>query len=98
MASLSLPAPDRWYAAAELAGLPEMPGTVRQGTNLVYARIHQLGGTIRPKTAKALAVPVGDGIRLVQQVTIPARPYLGLSAEDRTEAGEIIADWITGAL
>ncbi|WP_299440171.1 phage virion morphogenesis protein [uncultured Rhodospira sp.] len=74
------------------------PTSVRQGTNLVYARIHQLGGTIRAKTAKALMFKIGGRMVQVQQVSIPARPYLGLSAEDRAEAGEIIADWITGAL
>ncbi|NMC35298.1 MAG: HK97 gp10 family phage protein [Veillonellaceae bacterium] len=30
------------------------------GTNVVYAAIHEFGGTIRPKRAKALAIPVGD--------------------------------------
>lgn len=32
--------------------------TVEIGTNLEYARIHQYGGTITPKRAKALTVPV----------------------------------------
>ena len=30
------------------------------GSNLVYARIHQLGGTIRPRRAKALHFRLGD--------------------------------------
>ncbi|KAA5603221.1 phage virion morphogenesis protein [Roseospira marina] len=74
------------------------PTSVRQGTNLIYARPHQLGALIKPKAAKALTFRIGGRTVQVQQVTIPARPYLGLSAEDRTEAGEIIADWVTGAL
>ena len=41
--------------------------SLRMGSNLVYARIHQLGG----KAGRS------------RSVTIPARPYLGFSAEDR---------------
>jgi phage virion morphogenesis protein len=51
------------------------------GSMMVYARIHQLGGTIKPKGGrKALNVP-GRGFR--RSVTIPARPYLGVSVADR---------------
>jgi phage gpG-like protein len=50
--------------------------------DVVYALIHELGGTIVPKTAKALAIPQTDGsVRLVQSVTIPARPYLRPAAD-----------------
>lgn len=38
-----------------------------------YAAIHQFGGTIRPRRAKALRV----GNRFFGAVKIPARPYLG---------------------
>lgn len=38
-----------------------------------YAAIHQFGGTIRPRRAKALRV----GNRFFGSVKIPARPYLG---------------------
>jgi hypothetical protein len=42
-----------------------------------YALIHELGGTIVPKQAKALAIPQADGsVRFVASVTIPPRPYL----------------------
>ena len=45
--------------------------------DVVYALIHELGGTITPKTAKALKIPMPDGtFRFVKSVTIPARPYL----------------------
>ncbi|MFZ5747899.1 MAG: phage morphogenesis protein [Pseudomonadota bacterium] len=47
-----------------------------------YARIHELGGTITPKTAKALAIPLPDGgVAFAASVTIPARPYLRPSAD-----------------
>jgi phage virion morphogenesis protein len=47
------------------------------GATMEYAAIHQFGGEIKPKSAKALFVP---GFGFVKKVTIPARPYLGLSS------------------
>lgn len=47
-----------------------------------YALIHELGGTITAKTAKALAIPQEDGsVRFAKSVTIPARPYLRPAAD-----------------
>lgn len=47
------------------------------GSNVVYARIHELGGVITPKKAKALKFYIpGVGWRTSQKVTIPSRPYL----------------------
>lgn len=46
--------------------------TVQVGTNVVYAAIHQLGGTIKPKKGKALKF----GSTIVSKVTMPARPFL----------------------
>lgn len=54
--------------------------SVRVGSNLVYARIHEFGGVIRPKKAKLLAFTVGKGSSakkiFTRKVTMPARPYL----------------------
>jgi len=58
---------------------------VEVGTNAIYAAIHQLGGIIRPKTAQALRFFIGDREIFVQQVKIPARPFLGLDDEDAYE-------------
>ena len=49
--------------------------SVEIGSNLVYARTHQLG-------------------RKVGRGRIPARPYLGLSAENRDEISEAIDSWL----
>jgi hypothetical protein len=47
-----------------------------------YALIHELGGTIVPVKARALAIPQPDGsVRLVKSVTIPPRPYLRPAAD-----------------
>lgn len=57
--------------------------SVEVGSSLIYARIHQLGGTIIPKSKKSLAIPMANGgFLLVRKVTIPARPFLLLQAED----------------
>lgn len=92
--------------------------TATVGTNVVYAAIHQFGGTVRAKNAQFLSIPVTPAARaagsprnmaglhvaqtlkgqfilvdakgvtqflLRKQVTIPARPFLGVSAGDRVE-------------
>lgn len=57
--------------------------SVKVGSSLPYARIHQLGGTIKPRK-KALLIPVGGGQYLkLKKVTIPARPYLLFHDEDK---------------
>jgi phage virion morphogenesis protein len=73
--------------------------TVEIGSDVVYAAIHQFGGTIRAKTAKGLAFTLpwlktktDDGRRVVQSVTIPARPYLGFDDDDRAAVLGIVAD------
>jgi len=50
---------------------------VQIGTNVIYAAIHQAGGQ------------AGRGL----SVTLPARPYLGLSAEDERDNMDIVSDY-----
>ena len=52
------------------------------GSDRPYAAIHQFGGTIKPKNKKALKLGSGDDATYARSVTIPARPWLGLSADD----------------
>lgn len=52
----------------------------RIGSNLIYAKVHQKGWTIKAKNAKALRFTLPDGKMVqVKSVTIPARPFLGLN-------------------
>jgi HK97 gp10 family phage protein len=52
-------------------------GEVQVGTNVIYAAIHEFGGVIRAKNAKALRFRTKDGQwHTVKSVTIPARPYM----------------------
>lgn len=63
-------------------GYEASPDQVVVGSNLVYSRIHQLGG----ETGRGHAV------------TLPERPYLGISEEDIKEARAILADHLIGIL
>lgn len=67
--------------------------SVEVGSNLVYAAAHQFGATIQPKRAKVL---VFRG-HAAKSVTIPARPYLGLSEVDKNELVERTLDWLRTA-
>jgi phage gpG-like protein len=64
------------------------------GSGLVYARIQQEGGTIVPRDAKALAFPMGNGMAFAQSVTLPARPYLGVSNDNKQEIIDAAVDFI----
>lgn len=47
------------------------------GTNIIYGRIHELGGIIKPVTAKMLSWVSEGGERIFANlVHIPARPYM----------------------
>lgn len=62
-------------------------GSVSWGSNKIYARMMNDGGTIRSKSGGKLTfrLPGGLGFRSVDEVTIPARPFLGINAEDEAE-------------
>ncbi|MBA4792290.1 MAG: phage virion morphogenesis protein [Phenylobacterium sp.] len=62
-----------------------------------YAAIHQTGGVITAK-GEALNFTLASGAFVqVQSVTIPARPYLGLSDADRLAIGDIVGDHLARA-
>lgn len=69
------------------------------GTNTVYAATHQFGAdrTIRAKNKPYLVFPGANGglIRAKQvSIKIPARPFLGLSEQDKEEIKTIIEEAI----
>jgi len=61
-------------------------GTV--GTNVVYAKIHEYGGVIKPKTKKALKFKIGNTWVTTKQVKMPKRPYMKPSLREKT--GDIL--------
>ncbi|MDR1316544.1 MAG: phage virion morphogenesis protein [Spirochaetales bacterium] len=69
--------------------------SVLAGATAEYAAIHQFGGEITPKSAPALYVP---GYGYLQKVTIPARPYLGVSEDDAGEIAGIARNFLAGRL
>ena len=68
------------------------------GSSLVYARIHQLGGTIVPRNASALVFDLGGETVRVKSVTIQARPSLGYGAAEREGAEDVIEAWLEESL
>jgi len=73
---------------------------VEIGTNVIYAGTHQGGATIRAKSGPHLKfqLPGGLGFRSVAEVTIPARPFLGLGADSEDEIVALAEDWLAGGL
>lgn len=57
---------------------------VKIGTDkdIIYAKIHQFGGVIRPRTAKTLRFFIGNRMILANKVVIPARPYMPIVGND----------------
>ena len=73
-------------------------GQVTVGSPLIYAAINHFGGIIKAKNAKALAFMSGNKQVFAKSVTIPARPYLGISPQNAQEIEEVVADFITEVL
>lgn len=65
------------------------------GSGLIYARVHQFGATIKPKTAGGLlSFLLGNRRVFAHSVTIPARPFLGFGAEEHEAAIDALSDWL----
>lgn len=71
---------------------------VAVGTNVIYAAIHQTGGTISAKTSRGLRFRVAGEWATKHSVEIPQRAFLGLDADDEEEIIAIAGDWLTGPL
>ncbi|EAU40161.1 prophage MuSo2, virion morphogenesis protein, putative [Fulvimarina pelagi HTCC2506] len=66
------------------------------GATWEHAHVHQEGAVIGPKTAKALVFRGANGTVFARKVTIPARPFVGLSDENRAEMDDLITDFFSG--
>jgi phage gpG-like protein len=85
------------YASAALARSVDYSASADEtivGSGLVYAGIQHHGGTIVPKKAKRLVFRVGNRTVFARKVTIPPRPYLGLSAENAEDVVDQIARFL----
>lgn len=73
-------------------------GEVAIGTNVLYAPVHHFGTVIRAKGAKSLRFEIpGVGWRTAKSVTIPARPFLLLQAQDYKRINSIIRKHVESA-
>lgn len=72
--------------------------SVDVGSNVVYAAVHQFGATITAKGGGALRFRLASGdFVTVKSVTIPARPYLGISPADELTIIDIVSDALAEA-
>lgn len=70
---------------------------VEIGSNLIYAPIHQFGGTITGNPRLKFNIP-GIGFVSPESVTIPARPFLGWGADALEEVDAQATDWLAEVL
>ena len=86
------------FASGRLAAsLTHLAGRdqVQIGSNLIYAGVHQEGRTITPVTGDALHFVLPNGQHVtVGSVTIPARPYLGVSDEEELAIYDMVEDYL----
>lgn len=73
---------------------------VEVGSPEAYSAVHQFGATIRAKGRAPLRFRVGANGSWVakREVTIPARPYLGINAADEAEFVAILERHLSAAL
>lgn len=83
-----------WDSIDYRAGLDQ----VHVGSPLVYARIHQFGGTIVAKNAKMLRFVSNGQTFTRRSVYIPARPYLGLSRQNVEDLQDTITSFVESVL
>lgn len=68
------------------------------GSSWQFAHVHQDGAVIKAKAAPSLAFMLGGSFVLAKQVTIPARPFIGLSDENRQEIVDLVTDVFGGLI
>lgn len=56
-----------------------------------WAAIHHFGGTIRAKTAPWLVFKIGNRWARKKEVTIPARPFLGINQDDKDAILDVLS-------
>ncbi|NJL32993.1 MAG: phage virion morphogenesis protein [Chloroflexaceae bacterium] len=67
---------------------------VEVGAAWEFAHVHQFGATISAKNARLLSFMAGGQRVFAKQVTIPARPFVGLSDQDGRKVERLATDWL----
>jgi phage gpG-like protein len=68
------------------------PEEAEWGATWEHAHVHQDGMTIVPKESDRLVFQLGGRTVFAKEVTIPARPFVGLSEDNRREILDVITD------
>lgn len=63
-----------------------------------FAHVHQYGATITPKDAARLAFTIGGAKVFAKKVTIPARPFVGVSVADAQEIKDLVTNYLGSLL
>lgn len=64
------------------------------GSNLIYAAPHQFGAVIKPVSAPFLRFRMGGNLIKADSVTLPARPFLGISSDDEAMIAETVFGFV----
>lgn len=83
--------PDEHAAIHQLGGTIEMPGRAAK----IYRRKDRKGQVGRRFVKKSTANHVTDAAIPAYSITIPARPFLGISAEDQTDIMAAAERWLS---
>jgi len=67
---------------------------VAVGTNVEYAATHQFGADIRAKNAPYLRFQVGGRWARKKAVSIPPRPFIGISKQDIVDTQQTVQTWL----
>jgi len=85
-----------------LYGSPSAKATgnvLRWGAGKEYANVHQFGAVIKPKSPeKHLRFFSGPDKVFAKSVTIPARPFLGFTAQDKEETLDVLDGFLRRAM
>lgn len=63
------------------------------GAGWEFAHVHQGGMTIHAKSADRMVFKIGGRTVAAKSVTIPARPFVGLSSENKAELDDLLTDF-----
>lgn len=69
-------------------------GAAEWGSSWEFAHVHQDGAVIKPRDAKRLSFAIGGERVFARQVTIPARPFVGLSEANKSEIVDVVTDFL----
>ena len=64
------------------------------GAGFEYAHVHQYGAVITPKNSAFLSFMLGSKRVFAKSVTIPPRPFVGVSSADAVELKGLVTDFL----